>query len=41
MYVAYLIVENKPINKYIGILLLLIGVIAILYHAHIWYVERS
>ena len=40
IYVAYLIIEGKSVQKWIGILLLVIGVIAALYHAHIWYVER-
>jgi uncharacterized membrane protein len=41
IYVAYLIIERKSINKWIGILLLVIGLIAAIYHAHIWYVERK
>lgn len=41
VYVSYLIIEGKNISKWIGILLLLIGVIAAVYHAHIWYVERK
>lgn len=41
IYLAYLIIEKKPIDKWVGILVLLIGVIAIIYHAHIWYVERT
>ena len=41
IYVAYLIIEGKTVNKWIGILLLLIGVIAALYHVHIWYTERT
>lgn len=41
VYVAYLIIEKKQINKWLGIVLLLIGLIGALYHAHIWYVERK
>ena len=41
VYVGYLIVEKKTIDKWVGVLLLLIGIIAALYHAHIWYVERK
>jgi hypothetical protein len=41
IYIAYLILEKKTINKYIAILLIVIGVIAIFYHAHIWYIERQ
>ena len=36
LYLGYLIVEGKKLDKWLGILLLLIGVIAALYHVHIW-----
>ena len=41
IYVSYLIIEHKNINKWLGILLFVIGLIGALYHIHIWYVERS
>ena len=41
VYIGYLIIEKKPIGKWIGILLILIGIIAAIYHAHIWYTERK
>lgn len=41
LYLGYLAIEQKPINKWIGILLAITGVIMILYHAHIWLVEAN
>jgi hypothetical protein len=37
IYLGYRLLENKPINKYISILLIVMGVMAILYHSHLWY----
>ena len=41
VYIGYLIVEKKPIGKWIGITLIIIGIIAAIYHIHIWYTERK
>lgn len=37
LYIGYLLVEGKKVNKWIGITLIVLGVIAALYHAHLWY----
>lgn len=37
VYLGYAIVEKKPINKYIGVTLIVIGVLMALYHGHLWY----
>jgi hypothetical protein len=39
VYLGYLIIEGKKVDKWIGILVLLIGVIGALYHLHIWLYE--
>ena len=36
-YVGYQLVFKKNVNHNIGLLILVIGIIAILYHVHIWY----
>ena len=36
-YVGYNIVFNKKINNNIGLIVLVIGVLAAIYHIHIWY----
>ena len=41
LYLGYLIMEQKHINKYIGVLLIALGIVMALYHLHIWYVERK
>ena len=40
-YVGYKIVFNKRINNNIGLLLLVVGVMAAIYHGHIWYYHVS
>ena len=40
-YIGYLIVEKKHIDKYLGILLIVLGVLAAIYHLHIWYTSSS
>jgi len=40
VYLGYLIVEQKQIlNKYYGVVLIVLGVLSALYHAHLWYNE--
>jgi hypothetical protein len=40
VYLGYLIVEQKQIlNKYYGVVLIVLGVLSSLYHAHLWYNE--
>ena len=41
IYLGYLVVEKKNINKYVGITLFVIGVLAILYNLHLWYTKRN
>jgi hypothetical protein len=41
IYISYLIIEHKSIDKWLGILLFVIGLFGALYHIHIWYVERN
>ena len=41
LYLGYLAIEQKPINKWIGVSLAVVGVIMMLYHAHIWMVESK
>ena len=36
-YVGYQLVFKKNVNHNIGLLILVIGIIATLYHIHIWY----
>lgn len=40
-YVGYNVLNKKPINPNWGILLLILGVMAGLYHTHIWYLNRQ
>ena len=40
-YVGYLLIEGKKVNKWIAILLIVIGVLAALYHSHLWYYKRA
>lgn len=40
VYLGYLIVEQKQIlNKYYGVVLIVLAVLSSLYHAHLWYNE--
>jgi disulfide bond formation protein DsbB len=40
-YIGYLIIEGKKVNKWIAILLIVIGILAALYHSHLWYNENK
>lgn len=40
LYVGYLLIEGKKVNKWVAITLIVIGVLAILYHAHLWYYDK-
>ena len=35
-YVAYLILQGKRLNKYMAITLVMLGMMALLYHTSIW-----
>ena len=39
-YLGYIIVNQKSINKNFGILLVVLGALAALYHAHLWYLHK-
>lgn len=42
IYLGYLILEQKQIlNKYYGVVLIVLGVLAFLYHSHLWYNEAK
>ena len=41
MYVGYLIVKHKTVNDNVGLVVFVLGVLAILYHFHLWYEERK
>lgn len=40
-YVGYNMIENKKLPKYVPITLIVLGVLALLYHAHLWYYVKS
>jgi disulfide bond formation protein DsbB len=39
IYLGYLIQEQKPVSKFIGTSLIVLGSIMILYHSHLWYYQ--
>jgi hypothetical protein len=41
IYLGYLIQEGKPVNKFIGTALIVMGATMMLYHAHLWYYESN
>jgi len=41
IYIGYLLLEGKKVNKWLSVSLIVIGVLAMLYHAHIWYNENN
>jgi hypothetical protein len=41
IYLGYLIQEGKPVNKFIGTGLIVMGSLMMLYHAHLWFYESS
>jgi hypothetical protein len=41
IYLGYLIQEGKPVNKFIGTALIVMGAMMMLYHAHLWYYESN
>ncbi len=41
LYIGYLLIEGKRINKWISISLIVIGVLAVLYHSHLWYISNK
>lgn len=41
LYIGYLLIQGKKINKWISISLIVIGVLAVLYHSHLWYVDKN
>jgi hypothetical protein len=41
LYLGYLLIEKKPISKYISISIIILGVLAVLYHSHLYYVYKN
>jgi len=41
IYLGYLIQEGKPVNKFIGTALIVMGAMMMLYHSHLWYYESN
>ncbi len=39
-YVGYLCLNNKPISQLFSLILIVTGVLATLYHLHIWMIEK-
>ena len=39
LYVGWVLYEKKRMDKYSPIILIVVGVLAALYHSHIWYVD--
>lgn len=37
LYVGWVLYEKKKLDKYTPIILIVLGVLAALYHAHIWF----
>ena len=40
-YIGYLLIEGKKVNKWISISLIVIGILALLYHSHLFYVKNK
>jgi hypothetical protein len=40
IYLGYLIIEEKKVNKWLAITIIVLGVLAALYHAHLWYANK-
>ena len=40
-YIGYLLIEGKKVNKWIAISLIVIGILAALYHSHLWYSKNE
>ena len=40
-YIGYLLIEGKKVNRWLSISLIVIGVLAALYHTHLWYSEKK
>lgn len=41
VYVGWMLYDKKKIDRFAPIGLIVLGVLGILYHAHIWFVDRS
>jgi len=41
MYSGYLSLHNNKLSKNVSVLLIVLGVIAVLYHGHLWYVHND
>lgn len=39
VYVGWVLYEKKRLDKYVPIVLIVLGVLAALYHSHIWYID--
>jgi len=40
-YVGYSLINSKPINQWLAILLIVLGSLAVAYHGHLLYVNKS
>lgn len=40
-YVGWVLYDKKKLDKYAPIILIVLGVLAALYHSHIWYTELA
>lgn len=40
-YIGYLLIEGKKVNKWLSISLIVIGILAVLYHSHLWYIKKN
>lgn len=41
VYVGYTVLINKRIAPYISVSVIVLGVLAFLYHAHLWYIATQ
>jgi hypothetical protein len=41
LYIGYVLVDGQSLNKWIGVTLIVLGVLAALYHAHLWYISKD
>lgn len=41
IYVGWVLYDKKKLDKYSPIILIVVGVLAALYHAHIWFIDSE
>lgn len=41
IYVGWSLYDKKKLDKFSPIILIVVGVLAALYHAHIWFIEKD